>query len=201
MRKTPFILAAGAIAALILGGVIEIRFHGEKLADVPKGIAAAAQDGSMYEKIRARAVGTKRVAERLIIKDDKQRLEIALRYVEEDSARLRRLSEEGNGPEKLAAQVGLLEDSLSRVREQSQAVSIEDLRAFKDKAQASLALAREAVEISDQVKEHFETLKNRLAEVRESIENQVGRLESAEDSGDVAATVTPSPEPSIPLKF
>lgn len=166
MRKTPFILAAGVIAALVLTNVIEIRFHWEKLADIPQVLGAAAKDGSAYEKIRASVVTAKRSAEKWFIKDDKQRLEVALGYVEQDSSRLRRLVEaESASPEKLAAQANLLAASLARLQEESQAVSIEDLASFKDKLSLALSAAQET---------NYEAVKEKLTQVRQAIEAQIG---------------------------
>lgn len=212
MRKTPFILLAGVIAALIIGDVIEVRFHADKLAGAPKAIAAAAQDGSMYEKVRAQAIKGKRLAERAIMKDEKQRLEVALKYVEQDSDRLRRMNEAGGGEEKLAAQAGLLEHSLDRLREGSEKVSVEDLVALKDKTKTAFATAQDTLQTLEQGKRRFENLKSRLAEVRQVLEKQIGKLADEEEGeGDVAGTTSddeptnqspePTPTPIIPLKF
>lgn len=206
MRKTPLILLAGAVAVLILGDVIEIRFHAEKIAGLPQAAASVVKDKSLYEKLRAASVHVKRRAEQTLLKDKRQRFEIALSYVEADSARLRRLAEEGKAdPEKLSAQARLLEHSLNRVREESETLSVEDLISLKDKSGAALTIAQETLASVAELEATYEKVKTRLAEVRQVIEAQVGKFAEEEpSSGGVAGTSreqTPSPEASIPLKF
>lgn len=183
MRTTHLILLAGALAALIIGDVIEIRFHAERLTGLPGALTAAARDASLYEKIRAAVVSGKRVAEKVFIKDDKQRLEIALQYVVQDSARLKDLSAGKSGP-----QANLLQESLAEVETLSQTVSVEDLIALKDKAAAAFHAAQE-------IEQSYETVKNKLAQVRAALETQIGKL------GEVAGVKEENSETPVPLKF
>lgn len=62
MRKTPLILLVGVLAALILGDVIEIRWHPEKLADVPKTVMVLARDNATFVKVRDSVLGWKNLA-------------------------------------------------------------------------------------------------------------------------------------------
>lgn len=62
MRKTPIILLAGVLAALILGDVIEIRWHPEKFMELPKTIIAFTKDNSSFIKIKDQFFAWKNLA-------------------------------------------------------------------------------------------------------------------------------------------
>lgn len=62
MRKASLILLAGVLAALILGDVIEIRWHPEKLMELPKTVLTFARDNATYIKIRDQVLGWKSLA-------------------------------------------------------------------------------------------------------------------------------------------
>ena len=184
MRKSHLILLAGAIAALIIGDVVEIRFHTDKLAALPAAVSAAAKDGSLYEKTRAQVLALRRAADRWIIKDQRQRYEIALTYVEQDSERLQR--------EPTSVHAVLLEQSLDRVRREAESISLEDLSSLKEKTAASFTLAQNTLEQVKDVVAGYENAKKRFADVKEYLEKQIGRLNVA----GVSIEVSP-----IPLKF
>lgn len=197
MRKTPLIFAAGILAALIIGDVLEIRFHPDKLAGLPAAVTAAAKDGSLYEKARAQVVTLRRAADKWLIKDDRQRYEIALKYVEEDSARLE--------TQKNPIQAKLLAQSLDRVQDQAESISVDDLTSLKEKTATTLAAAQKTVDSLEDIEAAYENVKSRFAQVKSAIETQVGQLKGVvagtvddkEDSGHTEE----GGESEIPLKF
>lgn len=201
IRLTYLIVLGGGLAALLLGGVIEVRFHPEKIADVPGAVASAARDGSLYEKARVQAVSLKRTAEGWLIKDDQQRLTVALGNVERDSQRLKALSERGAKDGALAAQSGLLEKSFDHLSEVSQSVSLDDLVSLKDKVAEAVHNAQATLNAITEWQSRFTKLAETFESAKQALEHQVGQF------GDVAGTSTsptPTPENSssaIPLKF
>lgn len=184
MRKFHLILLAGAVAVLIIGDVVEIRFHADKLAALPAAVSAAAKDGSLYEKARAQALALRRAADRWIIKDQRQRYEVALTYVEQDSERLK---EKPNSVQAL-----LLEQSLDRLRREAESISLEDLSSLKEKTAAAVTGAQTTLEAVKDATAGYDSLKDRLAEVKEYLEKQIGRFNVA------GVSVEASP---VPLKF
>lgn len=201
IRFTHLILVGGAAAALVLGGVIEIRFHPAKIKDLPGAVLAAARDGSLYERSRVQVTALKRQVESWLIKDDQQKLTVALSNVERDSQRLQALSEKGAKDSALAAQSSLLEESLNNVTEISQTVSLDDLMSLKDKVATAIGNAQNTLDTIQEWHNRFGRLSDTFATARQALERQIGQL------GEVAGTSTtasPSPETepsSIPLKF
>lgn len=203
IRLTHLILVGGLVAALLLGGVVEVNFHPEKIADVPGAVASAARDGSLYEKARVQAVSLKRLAEGWLIKDDQQKLTVALTNVERDSQRLKTLSERGAKDGALDAQSNLLEKSLDHLAEISQAVSLDDLVSLKDKVAEAVGSAQATLNTINEWQNRFSKLADTFSNAKQALERQVGKF----GDGAVAGTSTsPSPTPehsttAIPLKF
>lgn len=197
------ILFLGVVAGLVLGGVIEVNFHPDKIADVPGAVMSAARDGSLYEKARVQAVSVKRLAEGWLIKDDQQRLTVALGNVERDSERLKTLNERGAKDGALAAQSNLLEKSLNHLSGISQEVSLDDLVSLKDKVATAVGSAQTTLNTINEWQNRFSKLAETFNNAKQALERQVGQL----GEGSVAGTSTsPSPTPensssTIPLKF
>lgn len=210
MRKAPLIIAAGVLAALVVGDVLEIRFHTEKLAGLPSAISATVSDGSMYEKARAQVVTIRRSADRFLVKEKRQQYEVALNYVTEDSERLKKLTESGEDPEKITVQATLLEQSLDRLRQQANNVSVDDIASLKEKTSTALNTAQSTLETVKEVAAGYDTLKSHFTEAKEFIEKQIGQLTTPDDSGAVAGTVDEAEKSDntsnqentpVPLKF
>lgn len=203
IRLTHLILVGGIVAALLLGGVIEVNFHPDKIADVPGAVMYAARDGSLYEKARVTAVNVKRTGEGWLIKDDQQKLTVALSDVERDSDRLKALSEKGASDSALAAQSNLLEKSLNHLSEISQEVSLNDLVSLKDKVATAVNNAQTTLDTINEWHNRFSKLAETFNNAKQALERQVGKF----GDGEVAGTSTsPSPTPAnssspIPLKF
>lgn len=195
IRLTHLILAGGIVAALLLGGVIEVNFHPDKIADVPRAVASAARDGSLYERARVQAVSLKRTGERMLIKDDQQKLTVALINVERDSERLANLTEKGASDSALSAQSNLLEKSLDHLSEISQTVSLDDLISLKDKVAEAVNNAQATLNTIHEWQNRFSKLADTFNNAKQALERQVGKF----GDGAVAGTST-SPTP-IPLKF
>jgi hypothetical protein len=197
IRLTHMILFLGAIAALMLGGVIEVNFHPDKIADVPGAVMGAARDGSLYEKARVQAVNIKRLAEGWLIKDDQQRLAVALSNVERDSERLKSLNERGAKEEALTAQSNLLKKSLDRLSQVSQEVSLDDLVSLKDKVATAVNNAQTTLNAISEWQNRFAKLAETFENAKQALERQVGKF----GNGGVAGAQRVEQPSDIPLKF
>ena len=211
MSKTLIIIGLGLIATLVLGNVVEIKFHPDKIKQVPSAVKSAAQDGSAFEKVRALAIRAKRTGEQWIIRDDRQRFEISLLYVQVDSTRLLELLEtEGSwDPNKLLSQAKLLTESLERVYKQSESVPVDALASLKEESQLALNNSQASLDQLKEFQTDYEDLQAQLAQTTDSLEKQIGKFDlaaSQKDEGDVAGTKDSennesSSEEPIPLKF
>src|SRR3989344_2820877 len=113
MSKITF-LAIVAVVIGIVGGVLEVKVHTDKLSSIPGVIMGMVQNGSCYEKGRQYITSLKRTGEFMIIKDEKQRLELAAGYIEADAQRLNSLLEEKKSAETIMPQAELLSISIER---------------------------------------------------------------------------------------
>lgn len=209
MSKTLLILAAGVIAALLLGGAVEVKIHPEKLASVPAAIAKSAKEGGLLTATKTKATISKRTVEQYVLDSEKQKFEVALQYVKEDSEKLNKLIE-GEGSwdsDKVVTQATLLEDSLERIDEQSQEVPMDTLAEFKDKSEESLKTAQATLAKLEEFQNEYEDAKEKLASITQTLKDQLEKFDLTPEDADIAgaqdeAEENQESEPTdIPLKF
>lgn len=136
----------GIVVAVILiaTGVLEVKFHPDRLVDIPGRLTTIVQDGDFVERGRAQAVWWKRLAEQRLVGDDARRLELAWLYVKTDAERLKTMLEKyQDQPEKLLPQASLLVKSLELGRTREHGLSSEKLQQLSHKKEEALAVVSE----------------------------------------------------------
>lgn len=192
MSKTLLVLIAVVAAALIIGGVLEVRVHPDQLTHAPARVSALVKDKKFAEQSRAALVDVKRGVEQFIIQDEEQRLKVALLYVTADAERTTRMiGEEGADPVKILPQANLLGGSLRRARTLAADTSEDTLAALKEDSTKAFLKAEEALGQLTALKEGQEKVQEELVEVTDSLAEQLGSLEPAESANkesEVAGT-------------
>lgn len=199
------------VGALIVGGVVEITFHPEELANVPGRVIGAATSGAVREQVRGRVVAWKRTGEQWIIGDEEKKLQLAIGYIETDAERLTELAETGSdSADSILPQAELLVASIERSGQLTDSVSVEVLAEARDKTKAALRAAATALEHLKGLKEELYSLNERFAAVTDELENQVGAIRLADEPEQAAAVAgakdgeassKESKNEEIPLEF
>jgi hypothetical protein len=195
------LLALVAIIVGIWSGVLEVSWHPEHLADIPGKFSQFTGNSLAAEQARVKAVALKRQGEQYITKDEKQKLQMALSYVQADADTLQKEIADGRSPAFLVPQAGLLADSIRTMQGDISKASdktLADIKsdAIKTTSQAGIALAQLQRIKTDQT--DFNSTTDVLATLLGK--SSGGQVAGAEDK---AASPTPSPNPSakIPLRF
>ena len=200
------------VGALLVGGVVEVTFHPDQLANVPGRVLDTATSGAVREQVRGKVVSWKRVGEQWIIGDEEKKLQLAIGYIESDAERLTELAETGSdSADSILPQAELLVSSIERSSTLTNSVSVEVLADARDETKASLRAAASALGQLRSLKEELFSLNERFAAVTDQLEGQVGDIRLADEpdkEGAVAGTsdgeVTEeaaSQSEEIPLEF
>lgn len=217
LNKIYIVLVIGAIAALIVSGVLEVKIHPDKIAGISKNTLGLFKDQSMIEKSRAFFVKIKRRGEQFIIRDKEKRLELALLYVEKDAERLNTLIKEDKEASYLLPSSQSLIASLNLVRSTAEEAPVEVVASLKDKSQKAFSSAQETLGELKDIHEQYEAIQEEFTRLTESLEKQIGELNineddnaSEEESGDKeegsdepdeSIETEESTKEKIPLKF
>lgn len=211
MVKLLGFVALVAVGLGLWSGAIEVRWHQEAVAGLPTKVASLAQDAPIYEQGRGQAVAWQRQGEQYITHDSKQRLQLAISYVQADSKRLDELLGEKHAASYLVPQAKLLGESVRLLQGTIAKASNEDLIAIKDESIKTTAGALAAV-TKLQTKE-LESKENQDAlggptDILATLlgRGTVGKVAGAEDTPTSSPTVTSTPKSSpnpskIPLRF
>lgn len=194
------LLALAAVAVGIFGGVIEVKWHPDKLSAVPGNITEIVQDGSLIERGRAYITSLKRTGEFWLIRDERQRLEIATTYISVDSQRLDKLLLDNREPAFILPQARLLAESMERAKDITGKASVNTVASLQAEAKTALREAAATVERLTETHADYKDLEQKFANVVSVLAKQLGSW--GEQTGDVAGakdtpTPTPSPSPSI----
>ena len=221
LNKIYIVLIIGAIAALIVSGVLEVKIHPDKISGISKNTLGLFKDQSMIEKSRAFFVKIKRRGEQFIIQDEEKRLELALLYVEKDSERLNRLIKENKDAANLLPSSQSLITSLNLVRSTAEDAPVEVVASLKDKSQKAFSSAQETLGELKDTHEQYESIQEEFTRLTESLEKQIGELdineedstneeneeedsdkeEGSDESNESTETVETTTKEKIPLKF
>lgn len=196
-----------AVAALIIGGVLEVKVHPDRITQVPGQVISFATQPTTQARARVLFTDLKRRGEQLIIKDESKRTKLALLYVSQDAAKLQEMMSSADAAA-LLPQAELLANSITRMNKQLDTASLETVASLKDESREALAAAQETLLVLQKEKERYQSVQEKFAAVTAKIGESLGGLKPVQ-SGDVAgAQDEPSPTPSdepqfnaIPLHF
>lgn len=202
MGKLTFI-ALVAIVIGIVGGVIEVQFHADKLASLPGNLARVTADGSLLEKGRILATRLKREGEFWIIRDEQQRLEIATKYVESDAKHLNDLLTDEEPVEKIMPSAELLMTSIERASDVTKKASADNLAAWQSEAKTAFNAAATTVQRLKETHEGYKEIEQKFAAIVASLEKHIGAVAADKPAGEVAGTTdekgsSGEPVPTIP---
>lgn len=197
----------------MLGGVIDVQFHPERLKDTPARVLALGQGVAVPENLRTQAITFKRQAEQAVLKDDHRRYQIALTYIKEDTERLSRLAQaKDSDSEKLAAQTRLLSQSLEGLQALSEKIPLDVLTGLKPEVGTTLSQAKNSLQALSGFAANLNDIREKLARTSEFLQTQIGKFDGVGDNttGIVAGTQSEpgpdsknpaSPASAIPLRF
>jgi hypothetical protein len=190
MRKILSIVAIVAIAVFMLTGVLEIKFHGDKLSDIPRNIVLAGSSKSTWVKIRNTGVHWKRNGEQWLVKDNAQKLELSLGYVEKDSqSLLDTVATSAADPEVIALQAELLIKSLRRASDVITHAPADVLASARGSAEQSFSTAHNALAKLSEAREERQALNERLAELSSELNDQLGDVAPSKENTEEAQPV------------
>lgn len=198
------LLAVAAIVIGIFGGVLEVKLHPEKLSALPGNISGLIQDGSLVERGRRYVTSLKRTGEFWLIRDERQRLEIATNYISVDAGRLDRLLEDNSQPTVILPQAELLAESMERAKNITGKASVDTVASLQTETKTALREAATTVKRLTETHADYQELEQKFATIVGILAKQLGSLG---EEGDVAGTQnTPAPTasptiPAIPLNF
>jgi len=202
------ILSIIALAVLIWGGVIEVRFSASKLGEVPGKVIGLFQGQSSLASVTSWGTNVKRDGETWIIKDEQQRIQVALGYIKNDAERLIEVKEDvETETSDVLIQADLLLDSVSRVDEISGRATADNVASLREEIKDAFRTARSALDELKELQEEYSSLRERFATATQSIEWNVGEIQFAEDgdgSGAVAGAKddkTGTEDSAVPLEF
>lgn len=200
------IILAGVIAALVIGGVLEIKFYPENISRVPGAIAQYFKDYQIIEQGRVLFIRAKRFVEGYIIRDPEQQRKVALQYAKVDAERLKQLIEQGKiFPQDLEPQTKLLVSSLEKVKGIADNLSGDKLIEFQKDAGDTLKNVQENMAALQKLQAAYEQSRDRFASLAQSLADGLAKV----NLGLIAkpdTSPTPSSKPSfsnspIPLQF
>lgn len=200
------IILAGVIAALVIGGVLEIKFHPENLSRVPGAIMQYFKDYQIIEQGRVLFTRTKRFVEGYLIRDPEQQRKVALQYAKADAERLKQLIEQGKTlPQDLEPQTKLLASSLEKVKSIADNLTGEKLIEFQKEAGDTLKNVQENLAALQKLQAAYEQSRDRFASLAKSLQDGLARVNLGLTSKPNPSP-TPSSKPSssstpIPLQF
>ncbi len=194
------ITLAGIVAALTIGGVLDIKVHPENIGRVPGAIMQYFKDYQIMEQGRALFTRAKRFGESYIIRDPEQQRKVALAYAKADAERLKQLIEQGKtAPQDLEPQTRLLARSLEKVKTIADNLSGEKLIEFQKEAGDMLKSVQENLAALKKLQAAYEQSRDRFASLAKSLEDGLAKVNLGlitPPAGGPTPTGTP-----IPLQF
>lgn len=197
------------VAVLIVGGVLEVQVHPERLGQVPGKVISYVTQPSTQARARVLLTDLKRRGEQLLIKDEAKRTRLALLYVTQDAARLQEQLASGD-PAQLLPQADLLADSIAGATTKLDRASLETISALKDESREAISAAQESLEALQREQEKYQSVQEKFAAVTAAIREHLEALRPGSLKPDVAGVkdepppTPPGDEPQInavPLNF
>ena len=187
MKRLLQITGILAIAALLIGGVLEVRIHPDRLAQVPARVTAIVTDKATQESMKVRFTNIKRSAEQWIIKDDAKKMELAIAYINTDATKTSQLiSEQQGNPATVVPQAELLVASIERAAELAGSIPADQLAEASSDTKNAFQNAQAALTELQQTQAEYEALQQRFATVTDELQQHIGQLSTEE--GEVAGT-------------
>jgi hypothetical protein len=185
MSKITFLVVVALVVG-IAGGVIEVKWHADKLSALPGNLAKMAQDGSLWEKGRTLATSLKRQGEFWLIRDERQRLEIATNYISVDASRLNTLLEDKADPATILPQAELLTASIERAAKATSDSSVDIVASLQGETKQAFGEAAETVKRLTATHEDYKNLEQKFAGIVEKLEQQIGSIKDKVQTSEVA---------------
>lgn len=204
MSKITGLLLLAGIAALVYGGVLEVKVHPGRLGELPARLSALTRNKASIEQGRTFVTQLKRRGERLVFQDKEKRLELSVLNVQRDAERLQELAARSPGdPAKLLPQAKLLISSIDAVRVSAQDTPVEAISALKQPSIAAFQAAHEALGSLKELHTDYQALREEFRRLTGVLAEHIGQLEFSDQPGSTAGASTSSPEEpgKIPLKF
>ncbi|MEX1112390.1 MAG: hypothetical protein WEC84_02915 [Candidatus Andersenbacteria bacterium] len=208
MSKITLLVGAGAVAILVLSGVIQIQFKPEKISAVPGTFRSVISDGSLLTAGKNKIVTWKRKAELYFADSAINKMELAMKYTEVDTATLMEALEQNKQPEVVISNAELLLQSVDQMREFAGTLSDEELVNLQDQARIITEQTGTALAQLQAVQQDYAEYEERLARVTSSLDNNLeaaqqsdGEVAGSEDAKEESEESTATPTPEIPLRF
>lgn len=198
------LLLLASLAALLYGGVLEVKVHPGRLGELPARLAALTKNKAAIEQGRAVITQLKRRGERLLIQDKEKQLELAVLNVQHDAERLQELAASTPGdPAKLLPQAKLLMSSIDAVRVQAQDAPAKAISALKQPSIKAFQSAHEALGSLQELHTEYQALRDEFGRLTGVLAEHIGQLEFTDKEGATAGATTSEPTSAkkIPLKF
>lgn len=173
------VLAVAGVAT----GVFEVKIHTEKLGTIPATFQQAVGQGNILSQAEYYLTTWKRQAEVTIANSDDKKFELFMKYVEQDTKKLKEALDTKKGPDVIIVKSRLLNGSLEDAKEGVEDISDEAISKVRDAWLKILASAN--------------TELGRLSGLADEYKKYQEQIESIASS----PTVTPAPTPTIELKF
>lgn len=191
MIKSLILLASIVIAVFVWTGVLEITPHFDRLSAVPSILKESLADKGLYRGILVKGTQYKREAEQWLIKDEKQQLELALKYVKSDAEHLAARGDDmsSSDTEELVHETSLLVSSMERASDLIANVSIDEVARIRESARDSFSKAGEALAKVTALREKNQKLNEELEELATTLEKHIGKVNvTGENTGTVAGS-------------
>jgi len=172
----------GIVAALVVGGVLEITVHPEAAASLPQQITGLVGGASGAESTRAWLTGVKRKGEQWIIQDDSQKLSIATGYIASDADRLLGLMQDKPADAStVLPQAELLLKSIEQARDVIETAEVGAIAEAREDAHSALVAASQALDRLKELEAEQEALHERFNRTTSALTERIGVLDSPDD--------------------
>jgi|SRR3989344_5889607 len=164
MYRLLFRIVLVAIVAGIALGVIEVKFHLDKIGGAPAAIQQAIGDGSVISQVEYYFTTWKRHVEVTISSSNNKKFEIRMKHVEQDTKKLQDALNAKKDPGVIIVKSKLLNESLGYAKEALEDVSDEALKKLRDPWVKTLASANQELArlpaLADEYKKYQEQIEN-----------------------------------------
>jgi len=147
MSKLLLLFIIGLIVVGVITGVFEVKVHVDKLGSVPATLQQTLGGGSFLPQVEYHFIVWKRKAEIAISNSDNKKFENYMKYVEQDTKRLKETLDTEKDPEIVIMHSKLLKESLESAKTSIGNISKDALQKLRDSwvkilANANMELAR-----------------------------------------------------------
>jgi len=212
MSKITLIAVVAGVAALIIGGVLEVKVHPDKLAQTPAAVKKYLTDRGTLALVGVQATRVKRKVEGYIMSDPDQKFSVAVKYVQSDTAKMVDQMESGDEPRAILLQAQLVRDSLKTMSDQLNEAAEENREQWEVEATDSITQAKYALGELQKLQEKYESYNESLATVSGDLDGILSGLDTGGTGEPDVAGATDEEQPlpqnsggsaesPIPLRF